>query len=156
MATAHTETTVLLTRLGSRLCAIPLVDVMESMRPLPAAPVPGVPSFVKGLAVIRGAPVPVVDLGLLVGATGAAPTGRYVLLRLGERRVAIAVDGVLGVRRLDGSALHKLPPLFQTSDPELTTGIGVRDEQLLFVLQTARIVPDEVWRIAEPNGAGER
>ena len=56
----------LLCRAGARLCALPLQNVMETMRLLPIEPVAGAPRSVLGLCPIRGAPVPVVDLQSLL------------------------------------------------------------------------------------------
>ncbi|WP_020472197.1 chemotaxis protein CheW [Zavarzinella formosa] len=145
------ETTFLLIRLNSKLCAIPLAVVAECMRPLPAEPVPGTPPYLLGLAVIRGGPVPVVDLDVLLGGTGDGPRGRYVLLKFGERKLAIAVSEVSGVCQLPDSILREAPPLLQGGDRELMAAVGVRDDQLFFVLRAAKVVPDEVWRVLETN-----
>jgi purine-binding chemotaxis protein CheW len=85
--------------------------VVEVMRPLPLEPVIGLPTFILGLSVIRGAPVPVVDLAALTGDRRGSGTTRFVTLGLGERRVAVAVEEVLGVRALDVETLQELPPL---------------------------------------------
>ena len=45
-------------------CALPLEHVSETMRPLPVEPIAGVISPVAGVAIIRGGPVPVVDVAL--------------------------------------------------------------------------------------------
>jgi len=137
---------MLIVTVGSCACAIPLHHVAETMRPLPIEPVAGTPGFVRGVSVIRGAPTPVVDLRALLesGETSAA-YGRFVTMKLGERRVAIAVDGVVGVRTLDSTEIGELPPLLGDAAAELIEAIGTRDAQLLLVLRAARIVPDDVW-----------
>lgn len=144
------QTISLLVRLGSRLCAIPLASVVECMRPLPTEALKGAPSFLLGISVIRGLPVPVVNLGRVLGTGNETQVNRYVLLKLNERRVALAVESVIGVQRMD-SALQNLPPLLQEAAFEQVTAIGIRDEQLLFVLQMARVIPDEVWQTLESN-----
>src|SRR5580692_5756315 len=77
----------LLCRVQARWCALPLRHVIETMRPLPTSPIPGAPAFVDGLAVIRGAPVPVVSLSRLLGATTTQAT-RLVCVRTERGRVA--------------------------------------------------------------------
>jgi len=147
----RTQLPVLLVRTGSRVCALPLESVVETMRPLPTAPVSEMPTFLRGLAIIRGSPAPVVDLGTLFGVKSDVEASRFVLLRLGERRAAIAVNEILGVRRLDCTALQTFPPLLQDAYAELVTAIEVRDQQLLFVLSSTRIVPIELWQRLESN-----
>ena len=137
---------VLIVTVGARACAIPLHHVAETMRPLPVEPVAGTPAFVRGVSVIRGAPTPVVDLeALLENGENSATHGRFVTLKVGERRVAIGVDGVVGLRNLDSAQLGELPPMLRDVAADLIEAIGTRDAQLLVVLRAARIVPDEVW-----------
>jgi chemotaxis signal transduction protein len=47
-------------RVGSRICALRISYVHETMRPPPIEPVFGTPAFVRSVSIIRG--VPVVDL----------------------------------------------------------------------------------------------
>lgn len=144
----------LLVRSGSRLCAIPLHHVVETLRPLPVESLAGAPPFLRGLAVIRGEAVPVVDLGFLLGAGQAAETGRFVTLTVGDRRIALAVEAVLGLRELDASDLSETPPLLQELDPDLVEAVGALDGQLLLVLRGARLVPEKVWELVLPGRAG--
>jgi purine-binding chemotaxis protein CheW len=137
---------VLVVMVGGRACAIPLHHVKEIMRPLPIKPVAGTPGFVRGVSLIRGAPTPVVDLkALLENGENSATYGRFVTMKLGERRVAIGVDGVVGLRNLDSAQLGELPPILRDVAADLIEAIGICDAQLLLVLRAARIVPDEVW-----------
>jgi purine-binding chemotaxis protein CheW len=141
---------VLVVTVGARACAIPLHHVGEIMRPLPIEPVAGTPGFVRGVSVIRGAPTPVIDLrALLENGETTATYGRFVTMKLGERRVAIGVDGVVGVRNLDSTEIGELPSLLGDAAAELIQAIGTRDAQLLLVLRAARVVPDDVWTTLE-------
>jgi purine-binding chemotaxis protein CheW len=132
----------LICRVQTRLCALPLEHVVELLRPLPVEPVAGAPPFVLGLAVIRGAPLPVVDSARLLGADDAR-AGRFVTVNAGNRRVALAVDGVLGVRAIALESLHALPPLLHEADSGVIAAIGLLDAELLLVLRSARLLPDE-------------
>ena len=87
----------LLVRAGPRICALSLADVVETMRPGPIEPLAGAPEVVRGLAVIRGAPVPVVDLASLLGDGEHSVPTRFVTVRTGERNVALLVDEVMGI-----------------------------------------------------------
>jgi purine-binding chemotaxis protein CheW len=155
----------LICRVEARLCALPLSHVKETLRPLPVQPVAGAPPFVQGLAVIRGAPVPVVDAARLLGPalTGAGPgqdaaaapdakaapgSARFVTVAAGDRDVALAVSGVLGVRTVPAASLQALPPLLhEAAAAEAVAAIGRLDEQLLLVLRAGRLLPpgDASW-----------
>lgn len=136
----------LIVTVGRRAYAIGLQHVAETMRPLAIEAIAGMPEFVRGVSVIRGTPMPVVDLQVLL-KTGehSAAYGRFVTVKVGERRVALAVDGVVGVRHLDPAQMGELPPLLQDIDANLVEAIGTCDAQFLMVLRTAHLVPDDVW-----------
>jgi len=135
----------LIVRVQTRVCALPLVHVIETMRPLPIERIAGAPEFVLGVSIVRGVPTPVVDLGVALGAPGGVP-GRFVTLCLGDRQVALSVDAVLGIRDLDGASIRALPPLLQEASNDLIEAIGTLDAQILMVLRAGWVLPDEVWQ----------
>lgn len=151
MSTPLDQFAVFLVRVGSHICALPLENVVEIMRPLVTEPLPEMPSFLCGRAIIRGLPTPVFDLGILLGAGSSSLGGRFVLLRNGAWWAAAAVDTVLGVRRLDGPALESLPTMKNTSS-EFVSAIEVSNPQLLLILQEARLIPNEVWQSLASSG----
>jgi len=122
------------------------MQVIETMRPLPIEPIAGMPSFVRGVSIIRGVLTPVVDLGFVLGIQGGA-IERFVTLRLDDRQVAFAVGTVLGIRELDTSAIQQLPPLLQGASRDLIDAIGTLDEQILMILREGWELPEEVWQV---------
>jgi purine-binding chemotaxis protein CheW len=116
------------------------------MRPLPVKSIPSVPEYVLGVAVIRGRPVPVLHVGLLLGASTPSPPGRFVTLRTPRGPIAIAVDEVVGIRVVSHEALGDLPPLLSGASSEVLAAIGALDDQLLISLQGARLAPESLWR----------
>ena len=88
--------------LGGHRFAVDVADarevmVFESITPLPLAP-----SFVLGLANLRGSVMPVVDLGPLLGLPPREARGQTLGLVLGHGawQAAAAVDTVLGLEPL--------------------------------------------------------
>ena len=146
---------MLVTRVGGVACAFPIAHVVETTRPLPVEPIRGASdkalALVDGLAMIRGAPVPVVDARKLLGLPGAAAT-RFVVVRAAQRRVALVVDAVIDVRRIDTAALPALPPLLGSAQRDAVSAIGALDAELLIVLDSARVLPDDSWRALEHGG----
>ena len=142
----------LLGKVGGVICAWPVPQVREVMRRLPTEPVPGAPPFVRGLAIVRGAPIPVVDIALLLGEAVSDPA-YFVTAAWNDGAVALAVDGLLGVRRLPHASLRTLPPLLGGADHEFVSQIGALDDRLLFVLDSARIVPNDAWVLRAPEVA---
>jgi purine-binding chemotaxis protein CheW len=130
----------LLCTAGSHRFALPIADVIETMRALPVETIAGAPPFVRGLSVIRGAAVPVLDTARLFGGA-AAHYERLIAVRTGARTIAFAASAVLAVQSITGSGPDELPPLLQDAD---TIGAIARlDEELVFFLRTARALPDD-------------
>lgn len=140
------EAARLLCRIGERLLAVPLSAVVETMRPLPIATVTGVAPFVLGVSTVRGAVLPVIDAGALLGA-GDCPIARFVTISLGERCAALAVGPVIGVATLDAGLLPELPPLLRSADRAMLTALGTLDGDLLMVLDHTHLVPESLWSV---------
>jgi purine-binding chemotaxis protein CheW len=142
----------LLCRAGSLLCALPLPLVIEAMRPPRLDALPGMPAFVAGMALVRGAHLPVISLTRLFDESDGR-SERLVIVRAGERRVGLLVDAIVGVRALSAETLRQLPPLLRDAAEDLVARIGTLDDELLVVLKAGRIVPDEVFRAVEAEAA---
>jgi len=139
----------LLCRARTRSCALPLIHVVETMRPLPIVPIAGAPSFVCGVSLIRGEPTPVVDLGALLGADGPPSFARFVTVRAGGRHVALAFEEVLRLQEIPAESMAALPPLLQGASQAAVAAVAALDAGLLFVLDGARALPDTVWPLLD-------
>jgi purine-binding chemotaxis protein CheW len=135
----------LIVRAQGWTCALPLAEVIETMRPLPISPVASVPAFVRGVSIVRGEPTPVIHLAALLGGTALNEARRFVLLRVAERWLALEVDEVLGLRGLSAAELGAVPPLLQSAAGGQLELLGTLDGQLLGALRTARLLPAELW-----------
>jgi purine-binding chemotaxis protein CheW len=123
------------------------------MRPLSTAAFPGAPPFVLGVARIRGVAVPVVDLGALLGSSEPPKATRFITLRLNERRVAVAVEDVLGLRQLTPEVRSEVPPLLAHADPAAVAALGMLDAELLLSLESTRVVPDSLWPLLDARAS---
>lgn len=145
---ATSSTPALFFRVGERVCSLPLTQVLEVMRALPVDPITDVPG-VRGLAVIRGVATPVVAPGALLGDADPAFT-RLILVRAGRGAAALAVDSILGVFALDHA--EDLPRLAAGAAGGRLEAIAVRDADFLYVLNSARMIPEEAWQKVEAAG----
>jgi purine-binding chemotaxis protein CheW len=144
---------VLVCRVRRYFCALPLAHVVETMRPLPIEPLTTALELVTGVAIIRGAPVPVVDLGSLLGTDEVSSPTRFVTVSVDNRRVALAVEEVVGVRDFSASDLEELPPLLRDVGAELISAVGVLDDALLIVLRATRILSESTLDALAATGA---
>jgi purine-binding chemotaxis protein CheW len=151
---ARTDRThALLVRIGDVVGGLPIVDVVETLRPLPIQALAGMPAYVCGLSIIRGSPHAVVDLSRLV--TGRAPDtfARFVVVRVGARHMALAVEEVVGVREIETPRLQRMPSLLSESGRHLTAGLGGVDRDLLLMLESSRVLLDDVAQALGSGGA---
>lgn len=134
-----------------RLCAFPLGDVAETMRPLPLQTVHGMPPFLLGVSLIRGAMLPVISLARLLGNADPADAlhFRYVTLKLGQQQLAVAVQEVLGVRQLGSAILADMPSLLREAGADTISAISTLDAELLLVLKGAHMIADDIWLALE-------
>jgi purine-binding chemotaxis protein CheW len=156
--------TALVFRAGTLLCALPLGEVIETMRPLETRPLAGTAAFVRGISVLRGVPTPVIDVArLLTGAAsesgpnaesgaggrlgGTGRIERYVAVGTEHGPVALATGTVLGIRDTEAGPAEAHPALLGGSH-RLVAGVGTFGAEPLLLLQSMRAVPDEVWEAA--------
>jgi chemotaxis signal transduction protein len=155
---------VLLCRCGARFIVVEARRLDEIMRPLPLRPLAGQPSACVGEATVRGASAAVLSLAALFAAgapdaaQAAAPpprpsasgsSGRFLALPGSGRRVVLAVDELIDVRRAFPEALAGLPRLAdQPLPPELSLDEAQRD-----ALQVVLLVGDADWGRPGRGGA---
>jgi len=150
-ALTHGETadgvTSLVFRAGALLCALPLDEVIETMRPLETRPLAGTPPYVRGISVLRGLPTPVIDVARLLGGA-EAEVRRYVAVRTEKGPVALATGAILGIRATTSDIGRGHPALLGGGSKGFIAGVGIIDTEPLLLLQSMRSVPDEVWEAA--------
>jgi len=130
-------------QVGTHVCALPLSGVVETMRPLPVETFVRAPAFVMGLAIIRGQPTPVVDVGLVMGGA-VTLRNRFVTVRVNARVVALAFDDVLGIYSFSPSQTMELPPLLKEVAGETVSQVTTRDAELLLFFESARLFPTDL------------
>ncbi|MER7274337.1 chemotaxis protein CheW [Dactylosporangium sp. NPDC000244] len=134
---------------GRLLCALPLAAVVETVRPLPVQPVGGAGGALLGVAVIRGAAVPVVDTAALLGDPGVPPS-RFVTVDTPGGTVAFATGPVAGVRSVARSAAQPSPVA-----GELVEAVGVLDGRPLLFLNPESAPVRGARAEARGNGSPE-
>jgi purine-binding chemotaxis protein CheW len=153
---ASRERVALLCRQGELRIALPLSFVVETMRPMPVRRLAGLPSFVLGVSVVRGAAVPVVDAGACIGARGpedaAEPPARWVSVRSGSRSVVVAVSAVEGFASLAPAGAAARSPLLGALAASVIAEIAAADRELLVLLQAASILSDAEWQVFDGRG----
>ncbi|APR85746.1 Hypothetical protein A7982_11095 [Minicystis rosea] len=128
-----------------------MAHVVETMRPLPAERLPGMPELLLGLSIVRGAVVPVVDLAGFFGDRDGV-VSRYVLVRAGARRLVLAVSAVRGVVRLD-PASGGGEVIAGEAAARCIRAVMVEGGRSLVVLDVGRLLPEAILRAIDREGA---
>jgi purine-binding chemotaxis protein CheW len=145
---------LLICRVSSKLCGLPLEHVLETMRPLPLEELANMPDFVRGVALIRGRPTPVLDGCRLLGSPAThSASARLVTFKLGERQAALWVDAVVGIRSVEGAALEQLPLVLRESQREQIDRLGALDAELLLVLEHTRLLTEAQFQLVAEASA---
>ena len=89
---------------------------------------------------MRGSAAPVVDAAQCVLGRPGEPT-RFVAVRAGERRIALAVDAVLGTIELADDRASELPGLLSGASAAVAATAAL-DQTFLLLLQAGRMLPE--------------
>ena len=153
-ATAH-----VVFRLGTRTMAIPLAAVSEIARPPKVTRLPHVPSWVLGIANLRGDIVSMLDLeGFFSGKSGkASHEQRMLALRPAgdEVRTAVLVDSVDGIQAFQDARVARVTRGYDAELAPYARGLYQLEDDLVVVLDADRLLQSKPMRQFE-DGAGAR
>ena len=99
--------------LAGERCVAPLSEVAEILHmPDSITMVPGVKSWIKGVANSRGRLLPVMDLGEFLGLepSSASTTRRILVLEQGDLICGLIVDGVQGMQHFEADTFSDCIP----------------------------------------------
>jgi purine-binding chemotaxis protein CheW len=142
----------ILVRVGGSRYAIGLAHVAEVGKVPLLTRVPGVPSWLAGVANWRGRILPVLDLRSLLGAevVELGSPARLVVLLTDGASVGVLTDAVEGTASV-GMAVAPVPAVLPGAGPELVRGQVPRDDGPVAVLDV-----DAVLRLRERLPRGRR
>jgi chemotaxis signal transduction protein len=146
-------------KIGTKYAAINVQDIKEILRPLALEPFANLPPFVLGLSMIRGLQIPVISLKKFLEGTHninsdlAAHNIKkliWVTLNVTGKPVAMEVDSIAGIFEISSDVLQNVPPLIAHAHSDSISSCGVLDHNLLLILQSALLIPGDVWQKLDP------
>lgn len=129
----------LVVTLGEALYAIPIGGIEEILPMREVAPLPRSSPTVRGILFLRGHPVTVLDLGLLLGRAPARGT-RIVVLLMEKERYGVVVDAVLKVAAPAAFTDAAEPPAALNLTPALR-GVARLGEEIVSLLDIDLLLP---------------
>lgn len=122
--------------------AIPASEVEQLEMIEEITRVPDSPPFLEGIVYVRGRVVPVVNLRVRFGLPPIAfeLSSRLIVVRLGSRLVALAVDSAREYRSFPAEALEPAPEALMGYDADYFAGVFHHEKRLILVLDVARLL----------------
>jgi purine-binding chemotaxis protein CheW len=130
---------------GTERYAIDAVVADEAIEVAEITPLPGVPSFYRGLIVEQGIVYPLIDIRPLVGAPATdALAPKHAILFSGERTIGIGAESVESFVRIEAASIGPAPS-DRTHSPAVrgVTGDGITLLDIHLLLADARLVIDD-------------
>lgn len=135
-------------KIGNSEYAIPADEVFQMDTFSGATPVPGAPSYVKGLVQVRQKIIPVLDARVRFGLpeTSVDLETRIVVLKFEERLVGMLVDSAREVQNISAASFKEPPELIKAQSEGYVKGVVHYKDRIIMLLDTLKIVSQEVNR----------
>ena len=128
-------------RVGPQEFALDILQVERILRYERPAPLPKAPAFLEGVVRYDGGAVAVVDLRKrLELADPVLEETRLMVLNLEDQRVAVVVDEVLEVLRVDSTTITPPPPVVRGLAAAYIAGIIARGNRTIVLLHVGRLL----------------
>lgn len=145
--------------LGDELYGIPIESVREILQVGVMTQVPMMPNFVRGVMNLRGAVVPVLDLGLRLGLSPTRISRRTCIVIVetintegSPLRHGVLVDAVHEVLEVTHEQINAVPSLGTRVAPQFIAGVTRVHDQSVEVLEVPRVFDDtELSRLVEEH-----
>ncbi len=130
-------------RIGEQEFCVDIMSVREIRGWTPATPLPRAPGYMKGVINLRGAVLPIIDLGARFGLRTSEPTARHVIMvaHIGGRLVGLLVDAVSDIVQLDEGAVQPTPDVASEEVRAFVKGIFAIDGRMISLIDLSLILP---------------
>ncbi|WP_458700782.1 chemotaxis protein CheW [Sulfurospirillum sp. 1307] len=127
--------------IGDEEYAIPILNIVEIIKPIEYTRVPSVPDYVLGVFNIRGNVIPLIDLRRKFNLPPINPTPdtRYIVMK-GENNIAgFVIDRLTEAIRINQNRIDP-PPETISTDAGMIYGIGKREDSMLTILKVESLL----------------
>jgi purine-binding chemotaxis protein CheW len=130
-------------QLREQAFCVDLMAIREIRSWTQATPLPRSPDFIRGVVNLRGAVLPIVDLGARLGLGATEPTPRHAILvtEIGGRVIGLLVDGVSEILSLAADTLQPTPDVGSGPTHDFVLGLLTHDGRMLTLLSLDNVLP---------------
>jgi len=140
---------------GAEHYAIDIMSVREIKGWSSATTLPNQPDYVRGVMNLRGAVLPIIDLKRRLGGGFTEVTSRHVvvIVAIGSRQVGLLVDAVSDILNAADEQIRSVPEASAHSEPAMYSGFLTEQEQMIAMLDLARVYPLGAASAQDPTTA---
>jgi purine-binding chemotaxis protein CheW len=133
-------------RIGDQQFAIDIMSVREIRGWTTSTPLPHAPAHVLGMINLRGAILPVVDLGARLGRGASVPSASSVVVvaQIHNREVGLLVDAVVDILTVTENLLQPPPEIGGGNIREFVRGVMTIDSGIVSLLSLDNVLPADV------------
>ena len=133
-------------QIGQQEFCVDITSVREIRGFTPATPIPHAPPYLRGVINLRGAVMPVIDLGSRLGMVTSEPTARHVIIvaNVGEHSVGLVVDAVCETFAINPDRIQPLPDLGGEAMKSVVRGFLQVDDRMISLISLEQILEDSI------------
>jgi len=130
-------------RVGAQEFCVDIMGVREIRGWTPATPLPHAPSYVRGVINLRGAVLPIVDLGLRFGLGPTEPTPRSVIIvvHIHQQVVGLLVDAVSDIMTSSEASMQPTPDIASDMAKTFVKGVYAVDSRMISIVTLDSVLP---------------
>lgn len=142
-------------RIADQAYAVDIMAVREIRGWSAATPLPHAPPHVLGMMNLRGAILPVIDLGARLGLGPAAPNASSVVVvaQIGEAQMGLVVDAVSDILTVTEGLIQPAPDVGSETSRAFVAGVMTTDAGIVSVLALDAILPPDLQSSAAAAAA---
>jgi purine-binding chemotaxis protein CheW len=137
-------------RIGTQEFCVDIMDVREIRGWTPATAIPDSPPFVRGVINLRGAVLPIMDLGARLGLGAADPTARHVIIvaQVQNQIVGLLVDAVSDILTITEDQIQPTPDVGSDFARSSVRGLLAIDGRMVSFLSLTGLFPQDDLEVA--------
>jgi purine-binding chemotaxis protein CheW len=132
--------------IGRQEFCVDITHVREIRGWTPATPMPHAPAYMRGVINLRGAVMPVIDLGARLGMETSEPTARHVIIvaKVGDQSVGLVVDAVCETLAVKPEQIQPAPDLGGDTSRSVVRGFLQVDDRMISLISLDRLLEESL------------
>jgi purine-binding chemotaxis protein CheW len=131
-------------RIADQEFCVDIMQVREIRGWTTATPLPRTPSYIKGVINLRGAVLPIVDLGARLGLNTSEPSARHVIMvvSVGGRTLGLLVEAVSDIINMSDDMVQPTPDVACDTVKTFVKGLFAIDGRMISLISLDRVLPE--------------